>query len=148
MITYHNLIGSYRVYLSGELGIDVHWKHQKMSQPKVFPYITIEFTVNTISQPTKLNDLIVETPRLTFGIHADTLASLNDIYTKTRRILFYENIPLLSVDGDPIGKFKVEQIDNETNVIGGDYQQTSEHHRIYIDTRLSVKTVKTKGEIE
>jgi hypothetical protein len=148
MITYHNLIGSYRVYLSDELGIDVHWKHQKMSQPKSFPYITIEFTVNTISQPTKLNDLMVETPRLTFGVHADNLSTLNDIYTKTRRILLYENIPLLGTSGEVIGIFKVDGIDNETNVIGGDYQQTSEHHRIYIDTRLSIQTVKTKGEIK
>ncbi|MED4172562.1 hypothetical protein P4631_08955 [Halalkalibacterium halodurans] len=119
-----------------------------MSQPKSFPYLTIEFTVNTISQPTKLNDLMVETPRLTFGVHADNLNTLNDIYTKTRRILLYKNIPLLSASGEVIGIFKVEGIDNETNVIGGDYQQTSEHHRIYIDTRLSIQTVKTKGEIK
>lgn len=133
---------SYRDYFKSYLDVDSYIMHHKQSAPDDFPYITIDFVNANEIESTKLRDLGHQDVFITFGVHEDTLHEMNDLYVKVKEVLLYKNIPLLNSEGNQAGEFKIEEITNEVPIRGGDYERLSQHHRIYIDTRIGITHIK------
>lgn len=119
--------------------------HHKQDAPEELPFISLKYVNSGTAESTKLSDLIVQDSYFTFGVHHRTLHEMNDLYGQVKLILLYKNIPLLDSSGEQIALFKVNEITGESPIMGGDYERLSDHHRIYIDTRIEIVSIKQEG---
>lgn len=136
---------SYRKYFTETLGVYTQIMHHKQEAPKELPFISLEYVNSNPAESTKLSDMISQDSFYTFGVHHRSLHELNELYESVKIILLYRNIPLLDSEGNQIALFKVEKITGESPMMGGDYERFSDHHRTYIDARLSIVSIKQEG---
>lgn len=144
MMTYFDVLISYKDYFERVLGVDAYIMHHKQEAPSNFPYITLDFVNANPQEETKLKDLVYQPHFFTFGVHSDTMHGLNDLYKQVKETLMYRNIPLLDSEGVNIGEFKIDRIMDETTLKGGDYERFSSHHRTYFDVTMRFTHVKTR----
>lgn len=142
MITYFNVLWSYRRALMTQFGVHTDVMYHGIELPTEFPRITLRFTDGGIEERTKLGDLSMQDMTITLGLHHDTLRGLNSLYRDVKSYIMLNEIPLLDDNGDEVGKIQFDNVFNEQQIEGGDFQRETVHHRVYIDYRINIAHIK------